>query len=177
MSHIAATMPEAKYRSTKKRVQPVRSTPASHRTQAAQVATVAPTAVVHAATDQALPIKKQKAARKPGEAIASWWPVGVGIFLSGFAPEWHAMASEAGIWALRALFPLTLLATHREIGLDDQMAAILPQAAIYLQLPLEGLLTKLTLDRGKGLKAAIVQLILIHGVSTLVLWLLSLKVS
>jgi hypothetical protein len=184
MSHIAGTMPEAKYRSTKKRVQPVRSTPPAHRTQAAHAATVKPAAAVHVSVDapavQTLPVNTQKAtqkaARKPGEAIASWWPVAVGIFLSGFASEWHTMATQAGIWVLRAAFPLTLLATHREIGIDSQMAAILPQAALYLQLPLEGLLTKLTLDRGKSLKAAIAQLILVHGVATLVLWLLSMNV-
>jgi hypothetical protein len=180
MSQIAATMPEAKHRTTKKRVQPVRSTPPAHRPQAAHAATVKQVAAVHVPVDasavQTLPVKTQKAARKPGEAIASWWPVAVGIFLSGFASEWHTMATQAGIWVLRAAFPLTLLATHREIGIDSQMAAILPQAALYLQLPLEGLLTKLTLDRGKSLKAAIAQLILVHGVATLVLWLLSMNV-
>jgi len=180
MSHIAGTMPEAKYRSTKKRVQPVRSTPPTHRTQAERASTVKPAVAVRVPADafavQTLPVKTQEAARKPGEAIASWWPVAVGIFLSGFAPEWHAMAAQAGIWALRLAFPLTLLATHREIGIDSQMAAILPQAALYLQLPLEGLLTKLTLDRGKSLKAAIAQLILVHGVARLVLWLLSMNV-
>jgi hypothetical protein len=115
--------------------------------------------------------KPKKTARS--EQIASWWPVAVSIFLCGFVPEWHAMAVQAGIWALRLTFPLSLLATHREIGIDAQMAAILPQAALYLQLPLEGLLTKLTLDRGKSLKAAIAQLFLIHGVAALVLWLVT----
>lgn len=183
MSQTAHTMPEAKFRSTKKRVQPVRSTPSAHRTQApvaaaqyppdAQPSPVLKQAAAVAA--QPAPAKKAKSKRKPGEAIASWWPVAVGIFLSGFAPEWHAMAAQAGIWALRATFPLTLLATHREIGIDDQMAAILPQAALYLQLPLEGLLTKITLDRGKSLKAAVVQLILVHAVATFVLWLITYK--
>jgi hypothetical protein len=50
---------------------------------------------------------------------------------------------------------------------------MLPHAALYLQIPLEGLLTKLTLDRGKSLLSAAVQLILVHFVATLVLYLLS----
>jgi len=175
MSHIAATMPEAKYR-TKKRVQAVRSIPSAQRTATA-VTTMMPVMAVQAAAVQTMPVSKdqvkKKVARKPGAAIAAWWPVAVGIFLSGFAPEWYAMATQAGIWALRLTFPLALLATHREIGIDDQFATILPHAAIYLQLPLEGLLTKLTLDSGKSLKAAIAQSFMVHGVCMLVLWLLS----
>jgi hypothetical protein len=166
MSDIAGTMPEAKFRTTKKKVQPVRASQPSQRMQ------------VSVAEAPAMPILQENVAAKPkkrmrGEQIASWWPVAVAIFLSGFVPEWHAMAAQAGIWALRLTFPLSLLATHREIGIDAQMAAILPQAALYLQLPLEGLLTKITLDRGKSLKAAIAQLFLIHGVAALVLWLVT----
>jgi predicted CDP-diglyceride synthetase/phosphatidate cytidylyltransferase len=166
MSDIAGTMPEAKFRTTKKKVQPVRAAQTSQRMQVSVV------------EGPPLPALKENVAAKPqkaslGEQIASWWPVAVAIFLSGFVPEWHAMAAQAGIWALRLTFPLSLLATHREIGIDAQMAAILPQAALYLQLPLEGLLTKITLDRGRSLKAAIAQLFLIHGVATLVLWLVT----
>ncbi len=124
-------------------------------------------------TAQPKPAQKKGKRRGLGEAIASWWPVAVGIFLSGFAPEWHEMAVQGGIWALRAAFPLALFATHREIGIDDQMAAMLPDAALFLQLPLEGLLTKLTLDRGKSLKSAMAQLLLLHGVAVLVLWLIT----
>jgi hypothetical protein len=166
MSDIAGTMPEAKFRTTKKRVQSVPAAQLSSRMQ------------VSVAEAPPMPVLQENAAAKPkkrtrGEQIASWWPVAVAIFLCGFVPEWHEMAAQAGIWALRLTFPLSLLATHREIGIDAQMAAILPQAALYLQLPLEGLLTKITLDRGKSLKAAIAQLFLIHGVATLVLWLVT----
>jgi hypothetical protein len=83
------------------------------------------------------------------------------------------MAHQAGVWPERFLFPFTLLTQHRGIGIDAQMATVMPQWALYLQLPLEGLLTKLTLDRGKGLKTAILQLIAIHSVSAFVLWLLT----
>ena len=174
MSQIARTMPEPRFQSTKKRVLPVGSTPPSHRPSAvapqvvSQAVAVKPEATVETE-------KAKKAQRKPGEAIASWWPVAVGMFLCGFAPEWHAVAVQAGIWAERIAFPLTLLATHREIGIDSQMASVLPQAALYLQLPLEGLLTKITLDRGKSLKAAVMQLVLVHGVAAFVLWLISFK--
>lgn len=153
-------------------MQPVRSTPPSHRTQvSAQAAqTIAAKADAAVKTEKA-----KKAQRKPSEAIASWWPVAVGIFLCGFASEWHAMAAQIGVWAERFAFPLTLFAAHR--GIDSHMANGLPQAALYLQLPLEGLLTKFTLDRGKSFKAAILQLLLVHGIAAIVLWLISFSVK
>lgn len=160
MRQIAGTMPKQKFRSTKKRVQP------NHPLK--QTSTAA----------QALPAvakkEKVKAEKKePGIGIASWWPVAVGLFLCGFTPEWLAMAQQAGVWAVRFVFPLTLLATHKEIGISDHWAAMMPQIALYAQLPLEGLLTKLTLSSGRSLKAAIVQLFLVHAVAGFVLWLLT----
>ena len=162
MSQIAATMPEAKFRSTKKRVQ----TGSSLRTSEFK----------HEL--QALKAKKPKAdakaeVKKSSINFAAFWPVAVGLFLAGFAPEWHAMAAQAGIWAMRFAFPLSLLATHREIGIDSQMATVLPQFSLYAQLPLDGILTMLTLARGRSLKAAVVQLFLVHGVCAFVLWLLT----
>jgi hypothetical protein len=180
MSQIAATMPEAKHRSTKQRAQQARSTMQSqHQHASRQVAAAVATAQVAAAgVAVAAPVKAKKVEKKSlGDAIAAWWPVAAGIFLAGFAAEWHAMAIQAGVWMERFTFPLTLLAAHRESGLDDQMAMVLPQAALYLQLPLEGLLTMLTLARGQSLKVAVLQLVSIHAVCALVLWLLSLAAN
>lgn len=154
------TMPEARYRTTNK----VR--------QASATATRRPEPVLAPGTQKVPAVSKSKA-KKPGEAVAAWWPVAVGIFLCGFVPEWHQDVVAMGVWAERLLFPLTLLAQHREIGISEHMASTLPKIALYLQLPLEGLLTKLTLDRGKGLKAAAMQLVLLHGLCALVLWLLT----
>ena len=163
-SPIAATMPEAKFRSTKKVVQPgsLRGSEFSHEIKALQPKP----AKVKVETEA------KAAAKKSRIKIAAFWPVAVGFFLAGFAPEWHAMAEQAGIWAMRFAFPLSLLATHREIGIDAQMAPILPQFLLYAQLPLDGVLTMLTLARGKSLTAAVVQLFLVHGVCAFVLWLL-----
>jgi hypothetical protein len=137
---IAGTMPEHRLRSVKKRVQPAHSIAAPHGAEAVTSATT--DMKTHAVTAPVVreSVKREKIRkiqRKRGEVIASWWPVGIGIYLSGFAPEWHAMAVDAGVWAVRIAFPFTLLATHREIGLDSRLAAILPQAALYLQFPLE----------------------------------------
>ena len=173
-------MPEARLRTTKKKVQTA-GAPSTKPAQESKPAAAMPGPVLvdgsivppSAPLAAVMPAAKYKAKQKAGAAIAAWWPVGVGIFLCGFVADWHTMAQHAGVWPERFLFPLTLLAHHREIGIDAQMATVTPQWALYLQLPLEGLLTKLTLDRGKGLKAAIVQLIAIHSVSAFVLWLLT----
>jgi len=162
-SQVAGTMPEAKFRSTKKLVRPAN----------AIAATVAMSAVSAPAKKSVEPKTAKPQAKKARFTLVSFWPVAVGIFLSGYVSQWQTMASSLGVWGMRLAFPLTLLATHREIGIDNQMATMLPQIALYAQLPLEGLLTKITLDRGKSLKAALAQLVLVHLVATLVLWLVS----
>lgn len=154
MPQIANTLPEPRHQSIKKRV--------------AQPANDAPSPLVQT-QEQKPKAEKAKSDKKPGAAIASWWPVGVGIFLSGFAPEWYSMLSQAGEWPVRLAFPLVLVATHRDVG----MGASAPQMALFLQLPIEGLITKLSLSRGISLKSALAQLILIHLVSAFVLWLVS----
>jgi hypothetical protein len=164
MSQIASTMPEAKYRSTKKRARQIRHT-SEFRHEVRELRQKPKAAKVEVQT------------QKASFTIASFWPVAVGVLLAGFAPEWHAMAVQAGIWAQRMTFPLSMLATHREIGIDDQMAAILPKAALYAQLPLDGLLAMLTLARGRSLKSVFVQLVLVHAVCAFVLWLISTNVS
>ncbi len=178
MSQFAAVMPEARFRSTKKRVQPGRSNQTNSRSHTSAPAAAATKADAKLPTETATqPVakaeKKAKPEQKLGEAIASWWPVGVAIFLSGFAQEWHSMAVLGGVWYQRVFFPLALLATHREIGLDSTAANSLPQLMVTLQIPLEGLWVKLTLARGSSLKMAATQLIGLHAVCTLVLWLLS----
>ena len=160
MNQIAATMPEAKYRSTKKRVQPVRSIRTSE--------------FAHEVREfQPRREKARAESRKRRIDFAAIWPVAAGLFLAGFAPEWQALAAQAGLWAMRFAFPLSLLATHREMGIDSQMATVLPQAALYAQLPLDGVMAMVALARRKSLKAAIVQVVLFHAVCAFVLWLLS----
>jgi hypothetical protein len=91
------------------------------------------------------------------------------LFLTGFVTDFQSLAAQFGEWGLRLAFPLAQLAMHSEVGLP----ASAPQTALYLQLPLEGLLTKITLDRGKSLRAAIAQLFLVHAVAAFVLWLMT----
>jgi hypothetical protein len=45
---------------------------------------------------------------------------------------------------------------------------------LYLQFPLEGLLTKNSLSRGYKISSALGQLVFLHAVCVIVLWLVSL---
>jgi len=172
MSNTAYTMPEPKYRSTKKRAQPVSSMRTSEFTQ--EVKSIQPAkrtaqAKIHLVEDKA----ESRSVEKKAVKLTSFWPVAVGLFLAGFAPEWHTMAAQAGVWAVRITFPFAMLATHREIGIDAQMASLLPQFAVFAQLPIDGLMMALGMIRGKDLKTAIFQVTSVHMVCAFVLWLLT----
>lgn len=159
MNQIATTMPEARLRTTKKNVHKASSQSA---VQAAQ-----------GPKPEAVKKEKSKDKKKPGGILVSLWPIGVGLFLSGFAQEWHVMATQAGIWALRFTYPYATLASQSAFGLDAQGVAHWSSLLVYGQLPLDGALMALLLARGKGLKAAIAQILLVHAVCVLVLWLLT----
>jgi hypothetical protein len=159
MREIAGTLPEPKHQRIRKR-------PMVAVSAMAPVAHIRPVKTTETKLEAATPAKAKTEKKKTGALIASWWPVGVGIFLSGFAPEWFSMFSQAGIWGVRLAFPLVLVATQGHIGLSEH-------TALYLQLPIEGLVTKLSLDRGMSLKLAAMQLVLIHLVSAFVLWLIT----
>jgi len=176
MSHTAYTMPEPKHRTTKKRVQPVTSIRTSEFAQevkAYQPQQKAKQTNIHLVDGSAEANPAQNTAQKSALKLTSFWPVVVGLFLSGFAVEWHGMAAQAGLWAMRFTFPYAMLAMHREIGIDAQMAGMLPKFAIFAQLPLDGLMMTFAMARGKSLKTAIEQVTLVHLLCAFVLWLLT----
>jgi hypothetical protein len=59
------------------------------------------------------------------------------------------------------------------MGLSDELALMLPQAMLFAQFPLEGLAVKFMLGRGVKVSAAIGQMVSVHMVCTLVLWLVA----
>jgi hypothetical protein len=178
MSQPAKTMPEPKYRTTKKREQPVtsiRSSEFAQEMKALKPSRKESEANIHlvGTEAEAAPAAKAKSEVKTALKLTKFWPVGVGLFLSGFAPEWHSIAAQAGIWVMRFTFPYAMLATHREIGIDAQMAGFLPDLAIFAQLPIDGLMMSLAMANGKGLRVAITQVTMVHALCAFVLWLLT----
>jgi hypothetical protein len=116
-------------------------------------------------------LKKQ---RKPPQGWLTWIPVAVGVALGILAPQLRGLVAAHEPWGMRAVFPFVLVAGLHEIGLSDELARTLPQLMLFLQFPLEGLLTRFTLRRGVKARAAVGQLIFLHAVSALVLWLVAL---
>ena len=205
-------MPEAKFRTVKKRETDLRSNRTSEfaaelrerepyakvasvkaaALQAEQVAEVEQAATTTAGPDvkvqakvavaavikpeeksEEKPRKKAKKEEKGGFGLVSFWPLGVGVFLSGFAPEWFAIATQAGMGVLRFTFPFALLATHQEIGLNAHMVTVLPGVAVMAQLPIDGALLMLSMLRSKSLMTAIMHVTAIHAVCAFVLWLVA----
>jgi len=122
-----------------------------------------------------LPLKKKRV--KKHEHLraewVSWWPVAAGFLLGLFSPQLSSLAASYGPWGMRIVFPLVLLSGLHETGFSDELTRTLPQIMLFLQFPLEGLLTMLTLNRSGKLSGALGQLVFLHGVCVLVLWMVA----
>jgi hypothetical protein len=110
----------------------------------------------------------------PPSGIVSWWPVAAGVLLGCLAPQLSSMLAPYEPWGPRIVFPFVQLAGLHEIGMSAELTRTLPQLLLYLQFPLEGLLTKSNLSRGVKLSSALGQLVFLHAVCIFVLWLVAL---
>jgi len=117
---------------------------------------------------------QKKMHNPPAKGWALWWPVAVGVALGCLAPLLRSLLTPYDPWGMRAVFPFVQFLGLHEIGMSDELTRTLPQLMIFLQFPLEGLLTKSTLSRGLKVSSALQQLIFLHFVSALVLWVVAL---
>jgi hypothetical protein len=172
---IGGTMPEAKFRSVKKSGTPASAIPISefsHEVKEFNTVQDKPRKETKAKPDAKPAVKVKDKEFKL--SLISFWPVAVGIFLSGFAAEWHDMAQQIGVWGMRFTFPFSVIAQQKHLlNLSDHMATVLPTVAIYAQLPIDGLLLTLSFARTRSLLPAIMQVTLVHAVCAFVLWLIT----
>jgi hypothetical protein len=124
-------------------------------------------------SERSLEEKEMKPFKLPVRGLFSWWPVALGMGLGFLAPQLRDLLVPAAPWGMRLVFPFVLIAGRPEIGLSDELTAMLPQAMLFAQFPLEGLAVKFMLRRGTTVHGAYVQLAYIHLLCTLVLWLVS----
>jgi hypothetical protein len=117
--------------------------------------------------------KRKKRPKLPSQGWLSWWPVAAGIVLGLLGPQLRDLLAPYAPWSMRLVYPFVLLASHKEMGLSDELALMLPQAMLFAQFPLEGLAVKFMLGRGVKLSSAIGQMVSVHMVCTLVLWLVA----
>ena len=101
------------------------------------------------------------------------WPVAVGLVLAFFAPHLRDMLAAFNPWGMMAVFPFVLLAGRPELGISEELARSLPQLILFIQFPLEGLLTMYNLGKRLSLGKAITQLFFLHFLGFFVLWLLA----
>lgn len=105
-------------------------------------------------------------------SLVSWWPVAVGLVLAAYAPQLRMICSSLGDWALRFFMPMVTMAYQFQGTSLRVVAHDLPQVALTVQFPLEGIFVRRTLRRGVSLTAVIVLMFLLHVVSTILLWML-----
>ena len=110
----------------------------------------------------------------PPTGIASWWPVAAGVVLGCLSPQLSALLAPYEPWGPRVVFPFVQFMGLHEIGMSAELTRTLPQLMLYLQFPLEGLLTKSNLSRGYRISSAVEQLVFLHALCAMVLWLVAL---
>ena len=126
-----------------------------------------------------LPEKKPlvKVKVRPGKIIRSgwalWWPLLAGAALGFLSPRMMSVVDGWDPWGVRVVFPFVQFCSLSDIGLSAEMTRALPELMLFLQFPLEGLLTVSNLRRGVKLSAAMTQLVFLHAVTALVLWIVA----
>ena len=124
-------------------------------------------------SERSLEEKEIKPFKLPVRGLFSWWPVVLGMGLGYLAPQLRDLLVPWAPWGMRLVFPFVLIAGRPEVGLSEELTAMLPQALLFAQFPLEGLAVKIMLGRGVKVSAAIGQMVSVHMVCTLVLWLVA----
>lgn len=110
----------------------------------------------------------------PATGWKSWWPLYAGIALSCIAPQLRSLLEPLAPWGMRAVFPFVQFFGLHELGMSDELTSTLPQIVLFLQFPIEGLMMKGSLSRGYKVSKAIWQLVSLHFVGALVLWIVAL---
>jgi hypothetical protein len=126
-------------------------------------------------TAATLPPKKSIKEKKepPPRGFSAWWPFFASLVLAFLAPhiqEWIGSVDSLG---MRIVFPFVLISGRHEFGMSEELTTQLPQLMLYLQFPLEGLLTAFSRSRGLKWPGCIGQILFLHFIGFFVLFLLS----
>jgi hypothetical protein len=126
-------------------------------------------------TTRSLPTKRAQEMRysAPPSGWLSWWPVAAGVVLGVLAGPLRSLLTPYEPWGMRLVFPLVLVSGLRETGFSDEFTRTMPQLMLILQFPLEGLLARVMLRRGVRVFSAVGQLVFLHALCALVLWLVA----
>ena len=107
------------------------------------------------------------------EQLATYWPVGLGLLLSAFAPalQGFLVAGFPGIAA--AVFPFHALFNLSDLRLSGVLAQSLPLILLYAQFPLDGLFARMFLSHRVTFSGVCAQVSCFHFLGTVYLFLVS----
>jgi hypothetical protein len=81
--------------------------------------------------------------------VFSYWPVGLGLVFGFCAPYLHNLVSDPTVttatWLPTFLFPFASVTSQHDFHMSRTMADSVSQALLYLQFPLDGLLSRVLL--------------------------------
>lgn len=104
---------------------------------------------------------------------AEYWPFALGIALSCFVPQLHAIMEPLQPWGLWIVFPFASIATRPEVVTSSNAAGYLPLLFMYAQFPMEGLMARFALRGHVTAPRVFGQILFLHLFATTQLWLVN----
>jgi hypothetical protein len=111
--------------------------------------------------------RKKKATASGSNAWKLWLPLAAGLIAAWFAVRYAEilpLLGPGGLFRLRLIAPLAMLAHQPQLGIPEATADTVAQALMYVQFPLYGLILGLTWRAAGFLRAALV-LLMVHGLA------------
>jgi hypothetical protein len=129
---------------------------------------------------EAYPRQKSAARRKRSSRTPLAWGVVWGLVLAGIIAAYFAvhyaevapLLGPSGLFRLRLIAPLAMLAHQPQLGLPDTTADTVAQVLMYAQFPLYGFLLGI-LWRAAGFLRAATTVVLIHAMAVGAVMILS----
>ncbi len=103
------------------------------------------------------------------------WPLAAGLVLGFLSPYFHDVLANQWSWANWVAFPFAELASRPEPHLRGVLDGQLPHLVLWIQFPLEGLLTMWNLRRRVSLQGTLAILFSLHALGVFLVWLLNLN--
>jgi hypothetical protein len=119
----------------------------------------------------------QLAKDPPPKFIEICWPLAGGLILACVSQYIYNELLWAPHWVMWLVFPFVVLTQRRDLGLDEQLTAILPQVILYIQFPLEGVLAYLSLKRRAHAAVALAPAAFLHLAGWFILAMLSMTIA
>lgn len=102
-----------------------------------------------------------------------YWPFALGVVISCFVPQVHALIESFRPWGMWIVFPFASILGNPEMNFANNAIAYLPVLFMYAQYPLEGLLARFGM-RGHVTPGRVFgQVLVLHLFAIAELWLVN----